>query len=133
MVTTYGKNLILDHVFHTANERTLPSTYYIALSTTTPTIAGKNFTEQAANTGYTRIPLKSLMSSANGVTQNASMLTYAKSLTDWGLVTYWGIFDAAAPSTGNLIIYEQLLRSRNVESATIFAFPAGELSFSLVD
>lgn len=131
MVTTYGKNLFMDHLFHTPNNPSLPATYYLGLSTTAPTEAGGNFTEPSSGTGYGRIAISGLTNAVNGVVQNGTVLSFAESTNNQGTVTHWGIFPEA--SNGSLIMYGPLNKSRIVEGETILSIKTGSLKLELVN
>lgn len=131
MVTTYGKNLFMDHLFKTPRNPSLPESYYLAWSTAEPTVAGDNFSEPDGATGYSRILMTGLVDAVDGLVTNGTLLSFDESVENQGTATYWGIFDA--PSAGNLIMYGQLEKSRVVESETTLSMKAGSLNLELVD
>ncbi len=79
---------LLDHVFGAA-AYTAPGTVYIALSTTTPTAAGGNFTEPSGN-GYARVAVTNNKTNwstdAAGALENAVAFAFAQATGSWGTV-----------------------------------------------
>ncbi|MPM04299.1 hypothetical protein SDC9_50575 [bioreactor metagenome] len=133
MVTTYGRNIFMDHIFHTAAEQELPASYYIGLSTTTPTESGTNFTEPPEESGYVRIILTGLTNSLNGAIQNGTVLSFPESTGGQGTITHWGIFDSSENGDGNLILFGELQNSRIVEAETTLSFKAGYMKLELIN
>lgn len=131
MVTTYGKNLIMDNLFQTPSASSLPTQYWIGLSTTEPTVSGTNFSEPASGTGYARKQISGLAASTGGVVTNGTILSFAESTASQGTITHYGLFDAS--TDGHLIMYGQLEKSRIVEEETTLSLKAGALTLSLVD
>ena len=74
-------------------------TYYIGLSTTTPTATGGNFNEPTSSTGYKRMQLSAMGSASDGQIQNTDIIFFPESLSTWGKITYFGIFTASSGST----------------------------------
>ena len=95
MNTTYFKNVIMGNVFRTATGTALPTTYYIGLSSTAPTLEGGNVTEPSGSgTGYARVQLNSLTSPTDGVINNSAAISFPESISDW--------FPASAPADKGL-------------------------------
>lgn len=136
MNTTYFKNLIMGNVFGTSTSTSLPKTYYLGLSSTTPSAAGGNVTEPSASgTSYARVALSSLSTPSNGTITNTVAINFAESTTDWFPVgapaTYYVIYDAK--TGGNLLMYNQLTHPRVIEMNTITTIKANSLSLQLTD
>ena len=134
MNTTYFKNLIMNKVFR--NTGTLPTNYYIGLSSTTPTAAGGNVSEPSTSgTGYARVQLSALSAASNGVIQNSADITFPESTTAWfpssTPATYYVIYDAA--TNGNLLMYNSLTNSRVIEVNTVAKISSGSLQLRLTD
>lgn len=135
MNTTYFLNLVAGNVFGTKTTPAIPSTYYIGLSSTTPTTSGTNVTEPSGG-GYARVAFNSAMSKpTNGVITNSAAITFAESTADWftsaSPATYYVIYDAA--TGGNLLMYNALTHSRIIEINTIATIQAGSLVLQLTD
>lgn len=136
MTATYlAGNRLLDQIAG-ATSPTIPATYYFALSTTTPTVSGTNFTEPTTvGTAYDRVTVannKTTFGSAasNSVTTLISV-SFPESTASWGTVTYVGIYDAATVGTGNLLYYGVLSPSRAIATGTVFYFPIGAITFTV--
>ena len=111
--TTYTNNKLLD-AQHGKATYTAPANIYAALSTTTPTIAGGNFTEPSGN-GYARVavPAASWASASGGSSANTAAINFAAaSGSGWGTVTYMGFYDAL--TGGNLLSYDDLPAPQSV-------------------
>lgn len=105
----------------------VPATWYVALSTTTPAQAEGstphwNFTEPSGN-GYARVSVANTSTHweatttepSNGYTMvNKTAVTFPTPTGSWGTVTYFGIFDAS--TGGNLIGYGALTTSKAIGS-----------------
>jgi hypothetical protein len=112
--TDYIERAALDHLF-SVTAYTQPAHLYLALSTTTPTEAGGNFTEPSGN-GYARITVDdwdapTAVNSAGDATFGGSLVhtlnttvkTFPAATGAWGTPTYAGIYDAS--TAGNLLWY----------------------------
>lgn len=134
MNTTYFLNLVAGNVFGSKTSPGIPSKYYLGLSTTTPTIAGGNVTEPAANLGYARVELTSLGQPSSGVITNTQMIDFPESTASWGTVTHFVVYDAA--TGGNLLMFGALTDSqghpapRTVEIDTVMAVRSGALALT---
>lgn len=129
MNTRYFMNLVAGNVFRTATSPSIPTAYYIGLSTTTPTITGTNVTEPSASAGYARIQLTSLSAPNNGVVTNSQAINFNESTASWGTVTHFVIYDAA--TSGNLLMYGALSKSRNVDTTTVVTIKEGYLTLQV--
>lgn len=136
MNTTYFKNLIMGNVFKTNTSYSLPSKYYIGLSSTQPNADGSGVKEPSASgTGYSRVELSSLSSPVDGKIVNQSEIQFAESQSAWfpsaTPALYYVVYDAK--SGGNLLMYNQLTASRIIESNTIATIKAESLTLELAD
>ena len=130
MNTTYYLNLIMGNMFHTQTTPGIPSQYYIGLSASEPTIAGENTGEPSVSgTGYSRVLLSSLSVPNNGVIKNTAVISFDESITNWGVMKYYTVYDAK--TGGNLLFYGPLTLSRSVEPNTVVTIRSGELSIQL--
>jgi hypothetical protein len=127
---TVSENLNLDAWFG-AVALSVPGTWYAALSTSTPTEAGLNFTEPAAG-AYARVAvtnnLTNFPSAANGAKINGTAITFPESTASWGTITHIGFYNQA--SGGSLYFWEQLPTSKTVASNTTVYFSIGSLTIS---
>lgn len=136
MNTTYFKNVIMGNVFRTSTGTSIPTNYYIGLSSTAPTAAGGNVTEPSlSGSGYARVALTSLTAPDDGVINNSSAINFPESTADWfpasAPATYYVIYDAQ--TGGNLLMYNQLTTSRVIETNTIATIKANSLYLQLTD
>ena len=129
MVTTYFLNNIMGNVFKTQMNPALPSSYYLGLSTSTPTVTGGNVSEPATSKGYARIQLTNLSAPSNGVILNTADIAFPESTSSWGTVTYFVVYDSS--TGGNLLLYEPLSSARVVESGTTVAIKSNKFKLTL--
>ena len=129
MLTTYFSSLICNYVFGINRNNSLPSSYYLGLSTTQPTVLGTNVSEPSSGAGYSRIQISNLTTSTDGTTTNSSYLQFEESSDSWGTVSYFVIFDASIG--GNLLMYGALSASRTVAQGEIINIAAQALDLSI--
>ena len=130
MNTTYYLNVVMGNVFHTKTSPSIPTSYYLGLSASEPTIAGDNPGEPSTSgTGYTRVKLSSLSAPSGGIVKNGAAISFPESITDWGVMKYYTVYDAQ--TGGNLLFYGPLTASRSVEPNTVITIRTGELSIQL--
>lgn len=128
---------LLDH-FLTDPAYTPPATMYLALSTTTPTEAGGNFTEPSTGS-YARVSTAAAdWSAASGtapaVKTNTAVKTFPTATATWSSgsnMTYFGLFDAS--TAGNLLAFGLLTVPKPVTASDTAAFAAGALVLELGD
>lgn len=129
MVTTYFKNLVANHVWHTSAEETLPAVYYLALSATEPLEDGTGVTEPEASSGYVRIAVTNLADAVDGAVKNTNSLAWDELATDQGVASYWALFDAAAG--GNLLMGNSL-SAKHLDAGTEITIKSGKLTLSIL-
>lgn len=130
MNTNYFLNLVAGNVFATKVGVALPTKYYLGLSSTAPTVDGVCTGEAStSSTGYSRILLDNLSEPENGVIKNLSALDFPESLSVWGTMKYYVVYDA--PTGGNLLFYGELSAPITVDSGTIVTVKAGEFQVKL--
>lgn len=130
MNTIYFLNQVMGNLFHTKETPPLPAEYYIGLSATAPTTDGGCTGEPTtAGTGYSRVKLESLSEPEKGVIKNEAPISFNESLTSWGTMLYYIVYDAE--TDGNLLFFGNLSISRNVEPNTIITIKTGELTIAL--
>lgn len=125
---------ILDHVLNDGTY-TPPTNWFAALSTTTPTEAGGNFTEPSGNS-YARVSTSaSTWGAASGaapaVKSNSTAISFPTATGSWGNVTHFGLFEAA--SGGTVQIWGALTVSQTVGNGQTPLFVAGDLTIKLGD
>lgn len=128
---------LLDH-FLTDAAYTPPATMYIALSTTTPTEAGGNFTEPSTGS-YARVSTAAADWAAASGTAPATKATsttktFPTATADWSSgsnMTYFGLFDAS--TAGNLLCFGLLGTAKPVLNGDTASFASGSLVLKLGD
>jgi hypothetical protein len=128
--TTTSENLNLDAWFG-AVALSVPGTWYCALSTTTPTEAGTNFTEPSSG-AYARVAVTNnatnFPAASSGAKTNGTAITFPESTASWGTITHIGFYNQA--SGGSLYFWEQLPVSKAVAANTTVYFSIGSLTIS---
>lgn len=122
--TTLTNNKVLD-AFHGKVTYTAPTNIYAALSTTTPTVGGTNFTEPSGN-GYARVavPAASWASASASSSANTAVITFpTASGAGWGTATYIGFYDAL--TAGNLISFDDLPAAQSIPSGVTPSIAVG--------
>ena len=128
---------LLDH-FLTDPAYTPPATMYLALSTTTPTEAGGNFTEPSTG-AYARVATAAAdWGAATGTAPakkgNTAVLTFPTATADWSAaanMTYFGLYDAS--TAGNLLCFGALTVAKPVLNGDTASFAAAALQIELGD
>lgn len=128
MITTYFLNCVMGNVFGTQSEPSLPTAYYIGLSSTEPTADGAGVTEPSGG-GYMRVQLNSLSVPDAGVIENTADVEFAESTEDWGTMTHYVVYDA--PEGGNLLLFNALEKNRIIQSENQVRFKTSALVFTL--
>ena len=130
--TYYSENLILDQLYGaTSIVATIPSTWYIALSTSTPNEGGTGVTEPSGG-AYARIGVlnnkTNFGTAATGALTNDVAITFVESTATWGTITHVCFYDAL--TSGNLWFWEALGSARAVAANTTVYFAIGSLTIS---
>lgn len=128
---------LLNHFF-TDPTYTPPTTLYLALSSTTPTEAGANFTEPSGG-AYARVSTvaadwDAATGTAPATKANGAVKTFPTATADWvaaANLTYFGIFDAS--TAGNLLCFGALTVAKPVLNGDTASFAAGALVLKLGD
>lgn len=128
---------LLNH-FLTDGAYTPPATMYIALSSTTPTEAGANFTEPSTGS-YARVSTAAAdwgaaAGTAPATKSNTATKTFPAATADWvsgANLTYFGLFDAS--TAGNLLAFGALGTAKPVLNGDTASFAAGALVLKLGD
>ncbi len=138
-LSDYLENKLIDQIFRA---QTAPSTgsIYVALFTAAPSDSGGG-TEVSTN-AYARVLITSSLanwagtqsagstvasSGTGGVTSNNAIVTFpTPTSTGWGLVTHFGLFDAA--TTGNLLVWGSLTSSKTINGGDAVTFPIAAIT-----
>lgn len=130
IVTTYFKNLLANHIWHTSAETALPTTYYLALSSTEPLEDGTGVTEPSTTSSYARIALANLADAVNGIVKNISSLVWDELTSNQGTVSYWALFDA---STGGNLLMSGAIDEKHLDSGTSMTIKPEKLTLSVLE
>ena len=129
MTAVYFLNNIMGNVFGTQSTPSLPTNYWLGLSTTAPSTGGGNVTEPTGGAGYGRVQLTSLSLPVNGSITNSAAVVFNESTASWGLITHYVIY--GQQTGGNLLMYGPLTVSRTVEINTVVTIKPNELVITL--
>lgn len=126
---------ILDHV--TGKTSYTVPTYYVGLSTTTPTEGAGSFTEPSAG-AYARFQITgSTWTAATGgdpsSTSYGATITFAQATGGWGTVTHFGLFSVATLSTGLVKFWGTLTTSKAVQTNDTASFATNTMKIALGD
>lgn len=137
-MSDYLENKLVDHLFR-AQTLAAPASLHIGLLTAAPSdsgggteVSGSNYarasvTSSLANWAGTQAPGSTAASSGTGgQTSNNAVITFPTPSGNWGLVTHFGIYDAA--SAGNLLLWGSLTISKTINSGDTVSFPAASLT-----
>jgi hypothetical protein len=137
----YLENMLVDAIFRT-RAFTKPVALYVGLFTASLSDAGGG--TELSGGGYARVNLapgdanwtatqggvSGNSSGTGGLTQNAVAITFPAPTANWGTITHFGIFDAAA--AGNLIIWDALTASKTISAGDPApSFPPGSLQITV--
>lgn len=137
MITKLVKNNVLNSWFRGV-EAILPTTLYVALSTTAPTEDSTNVTEPVASS-YSRIAIEANTSnwteSTNGELTNAVVFRFPEATEAWSTasnkITHFAIYDSL--TDGNLLFFGELLIPQEIPIGSIMEIPIGGLSTRLTN
>jgi hypothetical protein len=130
-ITNFAGNKYLDYVWG-AQIWTIPSTWYIALYTATPTASTSGAEVSTTGTAYVRQAVTNNLSNwpaaSSRSKQNASAITWATATANYGTVTGAAFTDAS--SAGNIWYFFDLTSSVAVNSGAIASFAANAITIS---
>jgi len=129
--TTFIDNKALGYLF--GQTVWTQATLYFALSTTTPTGDGSNFTEPSTGAygrvSYTNNAAGWANPPASKTTSNKAIIQFPTATGSWGTVTYFGIFDAS--TAGNCLAYAALAASKTIGNGDTASFAVDALTITL--
>lgn len=130
MITNYFRNLIQDNIFR--EDKSSPTSFYIAVSSTEPKVDGTGMTEPNGN-GYKRVKVDrstlNFTASANGTIKNTNAITWNESTGNWGTMMYYGIYDSL--NDGHLLFGGTLTNPRTIEIETQMEIKPQSMEFTL--
>lgn len=126
----YLANLLNDHVL--LNQvYTPPTEVWVAVFTSAGGLRSNILASQTEviEASYTRLPIDSILLSftqaVDGVSSNVEDWIFPTALTDWGILTFVAVMDAA--TAGNVLIYDPIGTARDIRTNDTLNFPAGSL------
>jgi hypothetical protein len=125
-------NSILDHITSRA-AYTMPTAFFVGLSSTTPTDTGTNVTEPSG-WSYARKEILStdLSAAANKAITNSAEIAFAQATADWvagANLTHAVFYDAV--TAGNFIGWCALGQAKPCLNGDTMKIPVGDLDISL--
>ena len=133
----YMRTKIRKHIFK-ATAYSMPSVLAVSLHKSDPTNANNTSTEvsSAGGSNYARVACNP-SSTTNwtedgtdtGKVSNAVDLTFPTAGTNWGVITYFALYDAT--TGGNLIGSNALTNSKTINTGDVFKFLAGDLTVTI--
>lgn len=129
MMTTTLRNSLLNNWFR-GTSYSMPSTYYIGLSTTDPLADGTNVHEPSGKS-YKRVAVAAnsinFATASDGKIANNKVIRFSEALEVWAdslnPITHYVIYDAQ--KGGNLLFFGALTRSIEVPISSIVEVPIG--------
>lgn len=125
---------LLNHLFG-GDPSPQPGSWWLGLSTTTPSSDGTNITEPPSGANYDRVEIvlgdAGWGNATGGVTAsvaNAGTVTFPGATSGWGTVTHFVLFQTQ--STNTPVAFDALDPSIEVLNGTGLEFSAGELVFN---
>lgn len=119
--TTYLDNAFLNSALRNT-PYTSPTTVYVALFTTAPTVSGGGV--EVTGGSYARQSVTWNVPS-NGSTSSTADVVFPVASADWGNVVAFAIFDSSV--AGNMLYFANLGASRLILNTDQAKFPAGQL------
>ena len=122
------------HIFRTGSF-TKPAALHVSLHTADPTDAATG--AEVSGGSYARVQRDPLdanwtgASATDGVTDNAAAITFPAPTASWGVVTHFGIWDAA--TAGNLLCFGALTTPKTInngDAAPSFAIGVLDITFA---
>lgn len=123
-MSDYLENEILDHILSTGSY-TMPTAVYVGLSTAS--LNDDNSGTELTGNNYSRVAA-TFSAASSGTTSNSAAIEFNAATGSWGLVSHFGIFDAA--SSGNLLIHGAFTTAKTIASGDILKIPTGDLDIT---
>lgn len=135
-MSDYLENKLVDHLFRTGTFAK-PTVIAVGLFTASPADAGggtevtggsyARAQQNPSDTNWTATQggTSGVSSGSTGNTTNATVINFPTPSAGWGLVTHFGIYDAA--SGGNLIMFGSLGTPKTINTGDAVSYPVGTL------
>lgn len=125
-LSTYMEDRIVNFMRNVAI--TGEAAVYVGLWTADDGLEANTQTSEVSGGSYAR-ELAGLSASSDGVSANASDITFTTATGDWGTVTHVALLDAS--TGGNVIMHSALDASKTVNSGDTFKINAGDLDVTV--
>ena len=131
MNTTYWRNKVLDDSYQAASG----NTFYIGLSSTTPTDAGGGVTEPSGN-AYARVQISGFSAASNSSIHNTADIVFPTSTGTWFALnapaTHWVMFDGSG-ANAHLLSSGTLEEPISILKNTTVTIASGKVVITLTD
>ncbi|AJY07963.1 hypothetical protein SB768_08120 [Burkholderia sp. SIMBA_043] len=108
---------------------TMPTTVYVALFTTTPTMPAGAGGVEVSGGAYARQPITwTVTGSGPATANNSALVTFPTATANWGTIMGAGIYDSL--TGGTLIDAGPLQVSKIIGTGDVFAFPAANYTIN---
>ncbi len=128
--TNAFRDTLLDHIWGSV-DYTPATTWYMALSTTTPTAVGGNVTEPGSG-AYARVAVVNNQTNfpdgTDGAKKNGTAITFPKATASWGTVTHFCFFTAA--SGGTTVAWGALGASKTIDTDDTPSFAINDITIT---
>ena len=131
--STSRDNEILDHTFGKATWAAQAEARFVGLSSTTPTKAGGNVTEEGAG-GYARINLLAadMAVAASSTTSNTAEQAFAQATADWlSAANLTDMVMFTLVTAGTFIMFKALTVAKPVLNGDTAKFAVGDMDFTM--
>jgi len=118
-----------------ADTYTPPATVYVALFTTSGSLAGLEagtLTGEVSTSGtaYARQSV-AFNAASGGATANTSDITFPTATASWGEIQFMALMDSDVEGSGNVLMAAQLSANKTVATGDVFKFLAGEIDVTV--
>ncbi len=125
-LSTYMEDRIVNFMRNVAI--TDEAAVYVALFTADDGLEAGTITSEVSGGSYAR-QLAGLSASSDGVSSNASDITFPTATANWGTVTYIALLDAS--TAGNVIMHSAIDVNKTVNDGDTFKINAGDLDVTI--
>lgn len=124
-LSNYLEGKLIDHIFRGVSYAA-PTVLYASLHTADPADTGLH---EISGGGYQRSLIycaEISWNKAGNVVSNNVLISFPQSLTNWGTVTHFGLWDNSLG--GNMLLSGQLAQAKVINQADVVSFPVSYLT-----
>ncbi len=125
-LSTYMEDRIVNFMRNAAI--TGQAAVYVGLFTADDGLEAGTITSEVSGGSYAR-ELAGLSASSNGISSNASDITFTTATASWGTIAYVALIDAS--TSGNVIMHSALDANKTVGDGDTFKINAGDLDVTI--